>query len=189
MKKTWLTQYNSQTNKPEYRPDRPALLVSSTSWTEDEDFGLLLDACILYDQEAMTTKLPRLLLVITGKGPLKEFYEDQIDKLCLENITIVTAWLPAEAYPQLLGSADLGVSLHLSSSGLDLPMKVVDMFGCGLPVCAVDYPVLSELVQHDKNGLTFHTSTELANHLVVTLSFAVTRSIMIRHYSRASPMT
>ena len=118
------------------------MLISSTSWTEDEDFSILLDALKEYDKLANTKslKLPKLVCVITGKGPLKSHYQKIISETTLNHVEICTPWLEAYDYPVLVGSADLGICLHTSSSGLDLPMKVVDMFGCGVPVCAIGFP-------------------------------------------------
>lgn len=148
------------------RPDRPALVVSSTSWTEDEDFRLLLDAIVALDERVRKDdKFPFVLFVITGKGPQKAMYEAEMAKLDLQKTHVCTMWLEPQDYPLLLGSADLGVCLHTSTSGLDLPMKVVDMYGCGLPVCAVGFDCLSELVQHGKNGMVFAFSSELADQL------------------------
>ncbi|KAL6554328.1 hypothetical protein OROMI_020001 [Orobanche minor] len=171
------------------KQNRPALVVSSTSWTPDEDFGILLEAALMYDRRVAALlgeddstsdevvwdeirngkqfSYPRLLFIITGKGPEKKKYEEKIKRLRLKRVAFRTMWLSAEDYPLLLGSADLGVCLHTSSSGLDLPMKVVDMFGCGLPVCAVSYSCIKELVDVEKNGLLFSSSAELADELMM----------------------
>uniref|UniRef100_A0A8D0HAK6 Chitobiosyldiphosphodolichol beta-mannosyltransferase n=1 Tax=Sphenodon punctatus TaxID=8508 RepID=A0A8D0HAK6_SPHPU len=146
--------------------ERPALLISSTSWTEDEDFSILLKALEDYEQYINAgAKLPPLVCVITGKGPLKEHYNRLIANINFKHVQICTPWLEAEDYPLLLGSADLGVCLHKSSSGLDLPMKVVDMFGCCLPVCAVHFLCLHELVKHEENGLIFKDFSELEEQM------------------------
>ena len=149
------------------------LLVSSTSWTPDEDFDVLLDALVRYSDLAMTSHpyLPEILLVVTGKGPLKDKFLSRIASLKsrdkLEMITFKTAWLSTEDYANLLSAADLGVSLHKSSSGVDLPMKVVDMFGAGLPVVGwSDFAAWPELVTENVNGKGFKSAAELETILI-----------------------
>lgn len=145
------------------------VLVSSTSWTPDEDFSILINALCEYSELATTIKphLPRVLAIITGKGPQKGMYLERITQLHnagkLNKVVIQTAWLAFVDYARLLASASLGVSLHTSSSGVDLPMKVVDMFGAGLPVAGWNrFQAWPELVTEDVNGMGFGSSDELA---------------------------
>ncbi len=151
------------------RAGRPAVIVSSTSWTPDEDFFLLLDALQRLDAvisaPAAAAAFPDVLMLVTGKGPGKAAFEAAAAAAPLRRVAIRTLWLEPGDYPLLLGSADVGVSLHASTSGLDLPMKVVDMFGAGLPVAALGFSCLPELVRHDDNGLIFRTAGELCEQL------------------------
>jgi beta-1,4-mannosyltransferase len=187
---TLLTVLPAGSKQPIARPTRPALVVSSTSWTPDEDFGILLEAAQQYDAAATAAaggskqrsskkassgnsgsgkSYPDVLFVITGRGPQREMYLSRIRQLQLSKVAFCSMWLEPDDYPLMLGAADLGVSLHMSSSGIDLPMKVVDMFGAGLPVCAADFKCIGELVAEGKTGLLFSSAEQLAQQLLQLL--------------------
>jgi beta-1,4-mannosyltransferase len=146
--------------------DRPRLAVTSTSFRDDEDLDLLLSAARELEPRLAKTQAKSLVIVVTGRGPLRDRFIENAAALGLERITILSLWLTQEDYPGMLGAADVGICLHRSSSGVDLPMKLADMHGAGLPVLALDYaPCLTERLKPGENGFLFRTAHELADGL------------------------
>ena len=148
-------------------------IVCPTSWTEDEDFDVVIDGVLRLEDrirgwEAMgrSRRFPDLVILVTGDGQRRIEFERRFAGLPARRVHLRARWLEPEDYPRVVGSADLGLCLHRSSSGLDIPMKIADMFGAGVPVCALDYgATLAERVRHSSNGLLFSTAEQLSNVL------------------------
>lgn len=153
------------------------VVFSSTSWTPDEDLEQLLEALLMWEERAAREPglFAPLLVLITGRGPLRAAYEARLERLRLRYVHVACLWLPAELYGRAVGVAEVGVSLHWSSSGLDLPMKVLDMFGCGVPVLARRFRCLHELVHEGRNGFSFSSAVELFALLRALLAPAAPR--------------
>jgi len=101
-------------------------------------------------------RFPELVILVTGDGARRAEFERRFAGLPARRIQLRARFLEPEDYPRVVGSADLGLCLHRSSSGLDIPMKIADLFGAGVPVCALDYGAcLAERVRHGDNGLLF----------------------------------
>jgi beta-1,4-mannosyltransferase len=148
-------------------------IVCPTSWTEDEDFDLVIEAVVRLEERirgweatARARRFPELVILVTGDGARRAEFERRFAGLPARRVQLRTRWLEPEDYPRVVGSADLGLCLHRSSSGLDIPMKVADLFGAGVPVCALDYGAcLAERVRHGDNGLLFSTAQQLSDVL------------------------
>jgi beta-1,4-mannosyltransferase len=176
------------------------LIVCPTSWTEDEDFDVVIDAVLRLEErirgwEAAERgrRFPDLVILVTGDGVRRRMFERRFAGLPLRRIQLRTRWLEPEEYPRVVGSADIGLCLHRSSSGLDIPMKIADLFGAGVPVCALDYGAsLAERVRHGENGLLFSSAPQLADVLFDLFeTFPSDRSLLerLRRGARRSTRT
>jgi len=77
---------------------------------------MLLLALQVYEQRAkkqrdtrLNTRLPKMLMIVTGKGPLRYAYMEKIAKLQMEEqwefVRCVSLWVEAADYPVLLGGS------------------------------------------------------------------------------------
>jgi beta-1,4-mannosyltransferase len=129
------------------------------------------DRTLVAQRGKPTGESPDLAVLLTGRGAMREVFEKRLARRNFARVAVRTVWLEPADYPTLIGMADAGLCLHQSSSGLDLPMKLADFRGAGVPVCAFDYgPVLSEVLTPGQEGVTFHEPGQLASILVALAS-------------------
>ena len=153
------------------RANTVGFIVCPTSWTEDEDFDVVIEAVMRLEERirgweagSSARRFPDLVILVTGDGARRAEFERRFAGLPARRIQLRARFLEPEDYPRVVGSADLGLCLHRSSSGLDIPMKIADLFGAGVPVCALDYGAcLAERVRHGDNGLLFSNGPQLAD--------------------------
>ncbi len=154
-------------------PRRIPIAVCPTGWTPSEDFDLLLEALERAERRlaargsAADSSSPELVVLLTGRGPLRTAVEARLKRRSFARVAVRTTWLEPADYVVLVGMADVGISLHQSASGLDLPGKLAEFRGVGVPALALDYaPVLGEVLEKGKQGVTFREPGELATLLV-----------------------
>jgi beta-1,4-mannosyltransferase len=155
------------------RASTVGFIVCPTSWTEDEDFDVVIEAVTHLEERIRgweaghsARRFPELVILVTGDGARRAEFERRFAGLPARRVQLRARFLEPDDYPRVVGSADLGLCLHRSSSGLDIPMKIADLFGAGVPVCALDYGAcLAERVRHGDNGLLFSTGRQLADVL------------------------
>ena len=166
-------------------------IVCPTSWTEDEDFDVIIEAVPRLEERIRGweaaghghgRRFADLVILVTGDGVRRAEFERRFAGLPARRVQLRTRFVDPEDYPRVVGSADVGLCLHRSSSGLDIPMKVADLFGAGVPVCALDYGAsLAERVRHGDNGLLFSSARQLADVLFDLFeSFPADQSLLER---------
>ncbi len=175
---------------------RMPLIVCSTSWNPAEDFDLLLEALERTERRLVQARgpgvagQPDLVVLMTGRGPLRGEFEARVRRRALARVTVRTLWLEPAEYPVVVGIADAGICLHQSSSGLDLPIRLAEFRGAGVPLCVYDYaPVVSEVLTAGHEGVTFREPGELAAVLAALATadlsavpaFAAAREWLVGH--------
>src|SRR5436309_198839 len=94
-------------------------IVCPTSWTEDEDFDVIIEAVPRLEERirgweaaGAGRRFTDLVMLVTGDGARRAELERRFAGLPARRIQLRARWLEPEDYPRVVGSADLGLCLH-----------------------------------------------------------------------------
>ncbi|MFA6165701.1 MAG: glycosyltransferase [Gemmatimonadaceae bacterium] len=154
-------------------PDDPLVVVAPMGWTRDDDLPLLADALRQLTRRVDSAPAPRraLRLLVSGDGPLRAEWGPRLRAIGGVAIRVETPDVAVDDYPNLLAGSHLGLCVHRSASGLDLPMKIVELQTVGVPVLALDDgSPLEEIVPPECGVVRYGTASGLAEQLYAALA-------------------
>jgi len=153
-------------------PDDPLVVVAPMGWTRDDDLPLLGEALRVLTRQLGHGPGRRrgLRILVSGNGPQRSDWGPRLRALGGDWLQVETPDVPTEDYPELLASAHLGLSIHRSSSGVDLPMKIVELQAVGVPILTIeDGSPLDEIALVGSGVLRYQSAEQLAGHLLTML--------------------
>jgi beta-1,4-mannosyltransferase len=162
-------QHPPNPERPLPRGDERVTIMTGTSFTEDEDLPMIEEAAGPLDALAAAGRIPPITFIVAGDGDRREELERKWLALPLRHVRFEFGWFPQDEYQSRLRQSTIGLSLHRSTNNLDLPTKVSDMIGAGLPMLFLDYdPVLREMID-ERSTMFFRTAPELVTAVTSVL--------------------
>lgn len=176
-------------------PREPVTVVAPMGWSSDDDLSLLSEALGLLSRRIAlgSPRCRKLRVLVSGHGPRRLEWAQQLRALSGPTMLVETPDVSPEEYPQLLAASHLGLSVHRSASGMDLPMKVIELRAVGVPAFILnDGSPLDEIAPAGCGVRRYGGAPELAELLYGVLvedERALPSLELLRAEARAHPPT
>ncbi len=97
---------------------------------------------------------PRLCLLIVGEGPQLEHLQSEARAQSLSDHIYFTGAVPHHLVPKYIALMDITVAPYRQQSHFYFsPLKILEYMAMGKPVVATRQGQISELIEHERNGL------------------------------------
>ena len=127
---------------------------------DDEYFQKLLEIFLKSDE-----LLIPLHFIIFSNGKSYQNIENHFKNKKYKNISFTIIPMLTDAYPKILGSCNIGISLLGSNSILDLSQELIEMEWSNLPLIVFLKGCVKEIIKENENGFFYKNIDELINIL------------------------
>ena len=141
--------------------DHTAALVTVSRLSKEKNVQELI--CFL---TGVIKKVPDIKLLVVGDGPYKKKLEKLTDKLQLSSFVVFTGRIDIGDVWRYYDAGDLFVS---ASSFEVHSMSYLEALANGLPMLCRADEALSGVLEHNKNGMIYHTEKEFEDYAVLLL--------------------
>ena len=111
----------------------------------------------------LLNKIPKLKIIIVGKGPALEHYKELVKKKGMEQYFLFTGYLEDDVLIKVYSVADVFVfPSKFDTQGL----AVIEALATGVPAIVKENSAVSEYIENGKNGFVYSNNFDLVENIV-----------------------